>query len=159
MKFAIFSCVISAMIGSSAYIYAGHQNSTQFKVQIHIKESCNISSQSNSNLDFGTVNRFADNATTQGNLNINCTNGTPYNITLKSDRQLENQSTLSTTIPYTLYQDATQHVVWGEDPNEGYTDTGIGSIQHIPVWGKILKQDTNVPSGIYSDRVTATVHY
>lgn len=159
MKLPIFLFVIAALIGSSAYIYAGSQNSTQFRVQIHIKESCNISSEDSSSLDFGTVNRFENNATSQGNLSIHCTNGTPYNITLKSDRQMTNQSALNITIPYTLYQDATRQVIWGESLNEGYNNTGIGSTQHVPVWGEILKQDTNVPSGIYSDTVTATVNY
>ncbi len=159
MKLPIFLFVACATIGASAYIYAGNQSSTQFKVQVHIKESCNISSQGTSNLDFGTVNRSSDSISAQGNLNITCTQGTPYNIALKSDRKMLNQSTAGAVIPYTLYQDVNQSVIWGTDTNQSYTNTGIGAKQNVPVWGKIAKQDTNVPSGTYSDTVIAIVNY
>ncbi|AYO53236.1 Csu type fimbrial protein [Acinetobacter wuhouensis] len=159
MKLPIFLFLTLAGIGASAYIYAGNQNSVQFRVQVHIKESCNISSQGASNLDFGTVNRSADSLSAQGNLNITCTQGTPYTIALKSDRKMLNQATSGAVIPYTLYQDANQSIVWGFDSNQSYTNTGIGANQNIPVWGKVAKQDTNVPSGSYSDTVTAVVSY
>ena len=159
MKLPISLFVVCASIGASAYIYAGNQASVQFKVQVHIKESCNISSQNASNLDFGTINRSSDSVITQANLNITCTNGTPYNIALKSDRKMLNQSTLGTAIPYTLYQDVNQSIVWGMDTSQSYTNIGNGATQYVPVWGKIAKQDTNVPSGTYSDTVTAIVNY
>ncbi len=159
MKLPIFIFVACAAIGASAYIYAGNQQSTQFKVQVHIKESCNISSNGASNIDFGTINRSAGTLSAQGNLNITCTQGTPYNIALKSDRKMLNQTSSGGVIPYTLYQDVNQSIIWGIDTNQNYTNTGIGLNQNIPVWGKIAQQDTNVPSGTYSDTVTAIVSY
>lgn len=159
MKLPIFIFVACATIGASAYIYAGNQQSAQFKVQVHIKESCNISSNGASNIDFGTINRSAGALSAQGNLNITCTQGTPYSIALKSDRKMLNQTSSGGVIPYTLYQDVNQSIIWGGDTNQNYTNTGIGLNQNIPVWSKIAQQDTNVPSGTYSDTVTAIVSY
>ena len=158
MKTSICALVITLLVSSSTLLFAENQNSSNFNVKITIKESCNISSQNASDMDFGIVERASHQASTQGNLNVTCTQGTPYNISLKSNRLMSTTST-QMTIPYMLYQDSTQQKIWGGEAENAYTDTGTGAIQNIPVWGKVTTEHTNVPAGNYSDTVTAVVNY
>lgn len=158
MKTSIICAVVVILLaGSSTILFAGNQDSSNFNVKITIKESCNISSQTASDLDFGTVERSSKVASSQGNLNVTCTQGTPYNIALKSNRTMTSSST-QMSIPYTLYQDSNQQLIWGNDASNAYNNIGTGSSQTIPVWGKISDQ-ANVPAGRYSDTVTAIINY
>lgn len=158
MKTSIYALVISILITSSTVLFAESHDSSNFNIKITIKESCNISSKTTSDLDFGTVERSSPEVSTQGKLNVTCTQGTPYNISLKSKRLMTTQTT-QMTIPYQIYQDSTQQVIWGSDVNNAYTNTGTGTTQNIPIWSKVTAEHTNVPAGNYSDTVTAVINY
>ncbi len=158
MKSSVLALSVCALVCSSHFCYAANQNSAQFNIKITIKETCNISSDT-SDVDFGNVNRSSSDVSAQGNLTVTCTSGTPYNITLKSNRVMSNTTTSGLSIPYTLYQDSTQSVIWSADTSSAYTNTGTGATQQISVWGKVLSQNTNIPAGSYADTVTAVVNY
>lgn len=159
MKTSVLALSVCALVCSSSFSFAANQDTTQFNIKITIKETCNISSQEASDIDFGSINRSSSDVSAQGNLNVTCTSGTPYNIALKSNRVMSNSLSNSSSIPYMLYQDSAQNVVWGTDSSSAYTNTGNGSTQQIGVWGKVFRQNTNVPAGSYADTVTAVISY
>ena len=64
----------------------------------------------------------------------------------------------SDTVPYTLYQDIAQTMVWGALPTNGQSGTGTGSPQSWTVHG-VVPADLNVTPGSYKDNVIVTVTY
>ena len=155
MKLAVFALTTSLLIGTSAVLYAQNKISSQFQVHVTIQESCNFSSDSATDLDFGTINRAMQSGQSQTNLRLKCTSGTPYTIKLNNNAVMVNTQNNNLTVPYTLYQDINHTKTWtGATPYLGTGDT-----QTIPVWGTIQQQATNVPAGQYNDTVTAVVSY
>lgn len=141
----------------------------QFQVRIIITESCDIQGVAASDIDFGTVARGTGAPVdTQGNLQVNCTNGTPYTIGLDpgsnatsptagaSNRRMGDGN--SNFIPYGLYRDAARQNFWGNVAgSDTLTGTGTASAQSIPVYGRV--PSTDAPSGNYSDTIVATIGY
>jgi spore coat protein U-like protein len=148
-----------SLMAASFIVYAAQQDSTSFNVSITIKEMCNITTADGTALDFGTVNRSAKASMQNTQLAITCTQGTPYNIALQSQRKMIAADSSTVSIPYVLYQDASRTNPWGSDNQNSYRDTGTGKTQKVPVWGSIDQRDTNVPAGTYTDKVTAVITY
>ncbi|USE84557.1 Csu type fimbrial protein [Acinetobacter tibetensis] len=153
---AFFACTLAA---ASVYIYAAQQDSTSFNVSITIKEMCNIKTANGTNLDFGTVNRTSKPNMQSTQLAVTCTQGTPYNIALQSQRKMTSKEVNNMSIPYNLYQDANRTTLWGAETQNAYRNIGTGRTQTLPVWGTINQSDTDVPAGVYSDKVTAVITY
>src|SRR5215217_1845048 len=59
---------------------------------------------------------------------------------------------------YTLYQDLTRLVVWGNTAGTGLPYVGTGLSTPVTVFGTVPKGQ-NVPSGTYSDTVVATITF
>lgn len=156
VKYIKYSFFIFAIISLSSYTMS-EQKSAGFQVKVQIIETCDIATGSTANIDFGTVSRKTKDVQSTGILNISCTTGTPYSISLNSDGILENIQNPSLTIPYKLYQDASLNKEWGSSAENHFSQNGNGEIQSITIWGKI--PDTNIPAGEYIDQVTATVTY
>ena len=159
MKLYYSAFVACTLAAASVYIYAAQQDSTSFNVSITIKEMCNISTMQGSDLDFGTVDRASKTNLQNSQLAVTCTQGTPYNIALQSQRKMITADSNSASIPYNLYQDANRTTSWGTDSLNGYHGTGTGRVQSVPVWGAVERADTDVPAGVYSDKVTAVITY
>lgn len=159
MKKSNYSLFAITILSTLAHTQSSNNNSTTFKVQMTVTERCDIETGQAQNVDFGTIQRSSGALTSSGSLNVVCTEGTPYAITLHSDKALKNTQDNSIQIPYQLYQDAAYKVVWGESSQESFTQSGTGTDQPFKVWAKIEDGKTNVPAGTYSDTVVATVMY
>lgn len=160
MKFTRVILFSTAFITtSSAILYAASENSSQFNVNITIKESCNISTAAGLDLDFGQIDRASKDASANNNLAVTCTQGTPYRVALQSPRVMVNGQLNAQKIPYLLYQDANQTKQFNDDIQNTYSNTGTGNTQKIPVWGQVKQKDTNVPAGSYSDKVIVAITY
>ncbi|MFT4020360.1 MAG: spore coat U domain-containing protein [Acinetobacter sp.] len=139
-------------------LQAAPLSNARFSIRVVINESCNISSRQASDINFGRINRSAKAHSAQGTLDVMCTDGTPYNISLLGHGAMSNQNATNTeTIPYTLYQDASLSKEWNSVNT--YTNTGSGKVQKIHIWGEINNGSTNVAAGQYTDTVTATISY
>lgn len=139
---------------------------TTFDVTITILKTCDVDFAAATNVAFGGVVSTAINANANGSLSVRCTPLTPYNIALDygdngttvSDRSMREPG--GTLLPYQLYKQATYAAgdVWGDtvgtNTNGG---TGTGALQVFPVYGRVPV--ANVPAGVYSDTVTATILY
>ena len=141
---------------------------TSFQVRINITESCAFSTTGASDVDFGDKARSsAGNADTTGTLVVNCTQGTPFNIGLNagtyvgatvSTRRMSNGAN---SIPYTLYRDSNRTLNWGNTiSTDTQAGTGTGNNQSISVYGRVAGgAAVNVPAGVYTDTIQATITY
>ncbi|MGH8052873.1 MAG: Csu type fimbrial protein [Stenotrophomonas sp.] len=143
---------------------------TTFQVKVKITESCNVTTVTATDVDFGEVARTTDPVAidADGALNVNCSKGTPYQIGMNAGANSTSATASANNrrmasgsrhVSYGLYVDAARSEFWD---TAGSTNTvsgvGNGVNQPIPVYGRI--QDApNVPAGVYTDTVTATVTY
>lgn len=139
--------------------------STTFDVTITITSVCTIDTPAATDVAFGNHPSTATAIEAVGQLNVNCTPGTSYDIALDeglnaggagiASRAMANNGDL---VPYQLYQDAARSTVWGDtlDTNT-LAGTGTGAVQEFPVYG--LVPSANFPAATYLDTVTATITY
>ncbi|WP_223645828.1 fruiting body spore coat protein U [Corallococcus sp. EGB] len=167
---AVLAVASSLAAVSSAHAATATANLT---VTATVGSTCTINSGS---LNFGTYDPIVVNASTgvdllgSGTLQVQCTLLGTADITLGQGSHPGTGSTdaapvrrmLNTSsanyLNYSLYQDATRLVVWGNTAGTGlpYVGTGLGT--PVTVFGTVPKGQ-NVPSGTYSDTVVATITF
>ena len=114
--------------------------------------------------NFGNYTGAVNNAT--GGIEVNCTNGTTYNISLGpgtfagatvTTRRMT--GTPSGNLPYALYRDAARTQNWGQTiGTDTVAGTGTGAVQPYTVYGQIAAGLTPV-AGSYNDTVLITITY
>ncbi|PPU92298.1 Csu type fimbrial protein [Xanthomonas albilineans] len=140
-------------------------NSVTFNVKIQINSACNIQTTP-TDVNFGSVNSTQTSITSTGTLNVRCTSGTPYNISLNAGTgtgatvltRTMGSATASNTsrVPYALYRDSAMTQNWGSTIGlDTQAGTGNGNVQPVTVYGQVAS--ANYPADSYSDIVTATV--
>ncbi|TWT20203.1 spore coat protein U domain-containing protein [Luteimonas marina] len=154
---------IAVAAGTIGSAHADTRTDT-FEVRIRIVESCTISA---TDIDFDEVTRGTA-ATASGTLTVNCSAGTPYDITLNGGANPDG-STITTTsrrmangsvyVPYGLYSDGARTSVWGNDAASDVSGTGTGGDVDHPVYAAVTAAATNVARNDYVDTVTATITY
>ena len=157
-KFLLVSAL--ALFGSEAQAATA---TTTFTVQMTIAASCIINSAST--LNFGTSGVIAANVDQTSTLQVQCTNTTPYSISLDpgtgsgatvAARKMTNGAN---TITYSLYQDAGRTTVWGNTIGTNtVAGTGNGASQSYTVYGRVPPQTTPA-AALYTDTITVTVTY
>ncbi|MCV9907828.1 spore coat protein U domain-containing protein [Ochrobactrum sp. AN78] len=131
-----------------------------FNVQAIVNRSCTVSASA---VNFGTHSAMTSNIDANGTLTINCTLGLPYSISLNgglsNTQPTQRRMTLGTTaIIYGLYSNSTRTVPWGNTAGQIVSRTGTGSIENVPVYGRVAPQPTPA-SGTYTDTVVVTINY
>ncbi|MHC8397934.1 Csu type fimbrial protein [Pseudomonas sp. MDT1-17] len=133
-----------------------------FTVTANITNHCLINAVSA--LNFGSQGLLSAAVYNTATLTTQCTNGTPYSISLDNGlnangavrRMLGPNSELLT---YELYRDSNRTLRWGSIVNtDTLSVTGNGSPQVTTVYGLVPAQITP-PPGTYSDTVTVSVTY
>lgn len=138
--------------------------STDFDVTVTIISTCSITVPAATGVHFGSVASTATAVEAEGQLNVNCTPGTGYQVALDAglnadgDIQARAMSGTGGTIRYQLYRDGGFSSVWGStDSVDTVGGSGTGSVQEIPVYGRL--ENANVSAGNYTDTITATITY
>jgi spore coat protein U-like protein len=104
-----------------------------------------------------------------GTVTVTCTPGASATITLGQGSNPNTGSTdavplrrmadlTSDHLSYFLYQDSSRTVVWGNTSGTGVGHTGTGLPTAITIYGRI-PGGQNVPFGVYTDTVVATVTF
>ncbi|MGE5469555.1 MAG: spore coat U domain-containing protein [Bacteroidota bacterium] len=128
-----------------------------------VVSSCNVSA---ANLNFGNYDPVSalptDGSTT---VTVTCALSSVYSVGLDQGTgtgasvAVRKMSKSGALLNYSLYQDATRLVVWGNTPG---TDTlaGVGTGLAIPllVYGRIPASQ-NVAPGAYADTITVSVNF
>jgi spore coat protein U-like protein len=154
-------------LGSGTPLWAADATTT-FNVLITITAACDISTSAPTSVNFGAQPSTASNVDNEGALNVICTPSAAYTIALDDGQNStggaagRRMSDGSGFVPYQLYRDAgrTAADVWGSTGGSGgnvYSGTGNGTVQSLPVYGRV--PSTNFPAGSYSDVITATITY
>jgi spore coat protein U-like protein len=165
MKNAISPAVIAAagalMLGlSSTAANAATAINTTFNVTANVQATCLIAATP---LNFGTYDGTLNNKTS--NVNVTCTNTTPYNVGL--DAGTASGATVTTrkmvnganTLSYSLFSDSAETKNWGNTiGTDTVTGTGNGTSQALTVYGQIPASQYVTPA-TYSDTITATLTY
>ena len=147
-------------------IPAGNRNCTTahaaqagvgFNITATIASYCDVTGGT---LDFGTSGPIVTNLDVAGSINVGCTAGTNYAISLDDGQNaLTGQRRMTAGgnfIPYDLYTDAARSTMWRGAVTATATGTGTGAT--IPVYGRIPPQGAP-PPGAYSDTIVVTVTY
>jgi spore coat protein U-like protein len=140
---------------------------TTFNVRITITAACDISTTAPTDVNFGTQPSTATSVDNQGALNVNCTPSSPYTISLDNgqngtDANTRKMSSGTAQVPYQLYRNASRTAadIWGSTTGTGgnvYAGTGTGTVQTVPVFGRV--PSANFAAGSYADVITATITY
>lgn len=162
LPLSLFSLTVNNSYGA---IYLNGSKSASFDVSLKIIADCTITVNP---LDFGqsqgTLSTIVS-ATT--NMNVICSNTTPYNIGLSAGtgtgstgttRYMNGTGANTSKVQFNLYQD-TAKTLWGD--TQGTTTksgTGTGQIQNITLYGEIPIQNTPQPD-TYKSTITATVYF
>lgn len=130
-------------------------------VKITITEQCALGAISD--VDFETVGLLSSAVDAEGTIEVTCTAGTDYSITLNqgagpgATEAVRQMTGPGGTIDYTLHQDSARTILWGTDAN-AFTGVGTGGAEPIKVYGRVPSQ-TTPERGDYSDTVLVTLTY
>lgn len=136
---------------------------TTFQVTANVTTACSVSA---SDLAFGEYDHTHTSPLDAVNaIVVTCTVGTAYNIGLDAgagpgatvnDRKM---SSGTSTLTYSLYQDAARTTVWGDTIGQNtMSGTASATFDTHTVYGRI-PHGQDVPSSSYSDTITVTVTF
>jgi spore coat protein U-like protein len=134
-----------------------------FTVSASVPRSCTL--LTGSDLDFGNhpgpIAAVYDNTTT---LSMQCRGGTPWTLTLDNGKYFDSGTRrmridgTDSYVRYGLYHDTNRSLPWGQSASDMLAGSGTGALDTRTVYGRV-PSGQNVPAGIYSDTVTATITY
>lgn len=133
-------------------------------VKITITSECKVVTATD--LDFGSEGILDANVDQTSTINIQCTNGTPYDVGLSvgggagatvAVRRMTGPA--AATVDYTIYRDAARTQLWGNTiGTDVVSGTGNGASQPLTAYGRVPPQTTPA-AGNYTDVVAITVTY
>ena len=157
LRYAYAAAVNCPIAGGATTSAAGRSNWTAV-----INANCLIAATT---VDFGSNGILAANVDAAGSLSVQCTNTTPYvvslglgtgtGVTLPTARKMTKGAE---TVTYGIYSDTARSVAWGTGAGQTVSGTGTGNAASIPVYGRIPRQ-TTPSAGVYNDTVVVTVTY
>lgn len=140
----------------------GYWGGSPIQLNAQVEQHCTLSTEA---VDFGVLAQVGVVQTpihAMGQLNVQCGVGTVYTLYLGQGNHpaggLRQMANGSSRLPYQLFNDEAQSIIWNE--SNGVTHTATGNEQSIPVYGQI-SPGTTLPSelGTYTDTVIVTVSY
>lgn len=130
-------------------------------VSLTVEASCSVVA---SPLAFGTVSSLAADVDGQATLDVTCSDGAGYTVSLDAGGGTGASTTTrkltsgADTINYALYKDSARTSNFGSTGGEEATGTGNGTAQTIDVYGRVPSGQT-AATGVYADAVTVTITY
>jgi spore coat protein U-like protein len=167
LKKSLIAVAMLAVGGFAATAGAVTTQTAQFQVKIAIQNTCDVTSLSASDMDFGTHTYLDSNINATSTIQIKCTNGNTYHIGLDAGANAATPSDTTTRrmtdgtnyVPYQLYTDNSHTTPWGNSATDGWiAATGTGAAQSFTVYGQATPS-SSAPAGNYADTVTATVTF
>lgn len=132
-------------------------------VHITIINECKV--RTANDLDFGSHGVLDANLDVDSTIGVQCTTGKTYDVGLGvgngagATTAVRKMTGAGGTVLYSLYTDTGRTLPWGETiPTNTVGGTGNGSVQNLPVYGRVPPQ-TTPSAGVYNDIVIITVTY
>ncbi|MCM2472240.1 spore coat protein U domain-containing protein [Rhizobium sp. CG5] len=164
---------LSSFSGSNASFYyaegssldcaaptSGTLTQADFTVEARVDANCLIEIE---DIDFGTHGIIDQEVTATGGVDVTCTPGTSYSVSMDggltgaTNPEQRLMQSGSDTIAYGLYSDASHSTPWGSASTDLVAGTGAGSVESLPVYGRVEPQ--SAAPGQYSDTVVVTITY
>jgi spore coat protein U-like protein len=139
-----------------------NQTSASVTVGATIIPNCSVTA---GNLIFPPQSIFSADVSGGSTLTVACTSNAPYWVSLDAGENALNgqrrmKSSNNNYISYDLYRDGGSSLRWGQTKDvDTVSGAGTSTGQSLPVYGRIPKPTIQPAPGLYSDRVTATVHF
>lgn len=142
----------------------GGSNGTNFPftASATLTKQCNVNA---GDMDFGTApGLLTGNIDNQTSLQIQCTNGTAYQVGLDDGLHASGGSRYmigpgAALIRYALYRDSARSLPWGTTLGSNtVAGNGSGNVQPSTAYGRVPVQVTPT-AGLYTDTVTVTVTF
>ncbi|MBP1852589.1 Csu type fimbrial protein [Rhizobium halophytocola] len=139
---------------------SGSLAQTSFTASASVAGNCLIDV---TDLNFGMHGVIDEDVTAEGSVDVTCTPGTAYMISMDgglsgaNDPQRRLMRSGTHTIAYGLYADSTYRVPWGNTDSDRVSGTGTGDAQVIPIYGLVEPQPA--AAGSYNDTVVVTITY
>jgi spore coat protein U-like protein len=152
-------------IAGGAATYSNGSKTATFDVTMKIVADCTIAA---AGMDFGQnqgVLTATLNATS--NINVTCTNTTPYNVGLSAGtgagssgttRFMSGTGANTGAVKFNLYQSAGSGAWGNTQGTDTLSGTGSGTLQTHTVYGEVPVQTTPAPDS-YKSTVTATIYF
>ena len=131
-------------------------------VVAYVSKQCSVSA---SDINFGSRGALATNVNANGRLDVLCTPGTDFAISLSNgqngtsanDRKM--RSPAGGTVDYNLYRTPDYTAVWGSSlSTDTLSGSGSGTTDAYTVFGRVPAQPTPA-AGVYSDTIIVTLTY
>jgi len=150
---------------AQAATYSTGSKSSTMDVSMKIVADCTIAANG---MDFGQNQGVLSSAlNASSNINVTCTNTTPYNVGLNAGtgtgsagttRYMSGTGANTGAVRFNLYQ-APGANAWGNTQGtDTLAGTGTGAQQTLTVYGEVPAQQTPTPDA-YKSTVTATVYF
>jgi spore coat protein U-like protein len=133
-------------------------NSANFDVGIQVNATCGISA---SNMTFSSITTgTTSNTDATSALTVNCSNGTPYTISLGNGNNYSagrRMASGASFINYYLYSDSSRSTQWNTTATK--SGTGSGNDQSLTIYGRVPSGQSVTNTGAYADTIVATITY
>lgn len=133
---------------------------TTFTVTASVAANCLVDA---SDIEFGQHAEIGSPVDAEGTIDITCTPGTDYSVTLggglRNSQNPEQRILQSGQVQatYGLYRDDARSQPWGSSLETQLPGTGAGLAQSVVVYGRVPPQ--NLRPGTYTDTVNVTITY
>lgn len=151
-----------ASVGNCGAVGTTNIFNVPFTVRAEYLASCTVNA---GNMDFGTVGAIGSNIDTTNSIDITCTVGTPYTISIDNGSSggvgplSRLMAVAGNTVTYQIFQDVARTIPWGDTIGiNTVAGTGNGLTQNLIGYGRVPVQTTPIP-GTYTDTVIVTVTY
>jgi len=157
---------LPTLLASAVLVSTAHAATQTEALAVKLTLTGNCTIAAINDLDFGSRADLATQHQAQTNIEVTCTSGTSYTVSLDQGMgagatvALRRMTKGANTVDYTLHTGSYTGTPWG-DGSSGTTElstVGNGSQQTHTVYGVVPVQ-TMVSAGTYTDTVTVTVAY
>lgn len=160
----VIGSLVLPMAGIAATYSNGSKTAT-FDVSMKIVADCTIAA---AGMDFGQNQGILTTAlTASSNINVTCTNTTPYNVGLNAGTGTGSSGTTrfmtgtggnTGAVKFNLYQTPGSGAWGNSQGTDTMSGTGSGAQQTLTVYGEVPVQTTPAPDS-YKSTVTATIYF
>lgn len=163
-RIRVLAAVLAAALPFTTGVAQAGSKSVTFDVTMRVIADCTIAA---TGIDFGTTGVMSGAINGSSNINVTCTNTTPYNVGLDqgtgagssgTTRYLAGASGNTDTVELKLYRQSGSGLWGNTQGTDTLGGTGNGVQQVLTVYGEIPKQKAVTPD-TYKSTITATIYF
>jgi spore coat protein U-like protein len=161
----ILATVLAAMLPFTSGVAVAASKTATFDVTMRVVADCTIAA---TGIDFGQTGIMTGAINGSSNINVTCTNTTPYNVGLDAGTGAGSSGTTrflagatggnADTVEVKLFRQAGTGLWGNTQGTDTLAGTGNGVQQVLTVYGEIPKQKAVTPD-TYKSTITATIYF